>query len=196
MSRTVPSSLITAWSGDTTEPYFAVEFLLDVKSGTDVNGDPIDFGPLRFWSGYGERTIEGETYFGAGQLISIEGVSEAADLAAKGLTVSLSGLPSSIVSAALQEPYQRRVCRVYFGDASVSDVINVFSGRLNKMSIEDSADAATISVLVDSKLVEADKASNRRYTSESQKSRHSNDTFFDYVSALQDAEVVWGRKSA
>ena len=196
MSRTVPSSLITAWSGDATEPYFAVEFLLDVKSGTDVNGDPIDFGPLRFWSGYGERTIEGETYVGAGQLISIEGVSEAADLAAKGLTVSLSGLPSSIVSAALQEPYQRRVCRVYFGDASVSDVINVFSGRLNKMTIEDSADAATISVLVDSKLVEADKASNRRYTSESQKSRHSDDTFFDYVSALQDAEVVWGRKSA
>jgi len=129
-------------------------------------------------------------------LIKIDGISEVADLAAQGLTVSLSGLPSSIVSAALQEPYQRRVCRVYFGDASVSDVINVFSGRLNKMTIEDTADTGTISVLVDSKLVEADKASNRRYTSESQKSRHANDTFFDYVSGLQDAEIVWGRKSA
>jgi|DEB0MinimDraft_10_1074344.scaffolds.fasta_scaffold00280_14 hypothetical protein len=196
MSRTVPASLITAWSGDTAEPYFAVEFLLDVKSGADVDGNPIQFGPLRFWSGYGDRTIEGETYIGAGQLIKIDGISEVADLAAQGLTVSLSGLPSSIVSAALQEPYQRRVCRVYFGDASVSDVINVFSGRLNKMTIEDTADTGTISVLVDSKLVEADKASNRRYTSESQKSRHANDTFFDYVSGLQDAEIVWGRKSA
>lgn len=196
MSRTVPASLITAWSGDTAEPYFAVEFLLDVKSGTDVNGNPIEFGPLRFWSGYGDRTIESETYIGAGQLIKIDGISEVADLAAQGLTVSLSGLPSSIVSAALQEPYQRRVCRVYFGDASVSDVVNVFSGRLNKMTIEDTAETGTISVLVDSKLVEADKASNRRYTSESQKSRHANDTFFDYVSGLQDAEIVWGRKSA
>lgn len=53
MSRTVPASLITAWSGDTAEPYFAVEFLLDVKSGADVDGNPIQFGPLRFWSGYG-----------------------------------------------------------------------------------------------------------------------------------------------
>ena len=156
MSRIVPSSLITAWSGDTAEPYFAVEFMLDVKSGLDVDGNPIEYGPLRFWNGYGERTIESETYYGAGQLINIEGISEVADLAAQGLTITLDGLPSSIVSAALQEPYQRRLCRVYFGDVSVSDVVNVFSGRLSKMTIEDSAESGTIQVQVDSKLVEAD----------------------------------------
>jgi len=183
MSRTVASSLITAWAGDTAQPYFAVEFALDS-------------GMLRFWSGYGERTIEGQTFLGAGQLIGITGLEEVADLAAAGITVTLNGLPSEIVSAALQEPYQRRKCRVYFGDRSVPDVINAFSGKLSKMSIEDSAGSGTISVLVDSKLVEADKASNRRYTSESQKSRHNGDTFFDWTAGLQDADIVWGRKSA
>ena len=183
MSRTVASSLIAAWAGDTAQPYFAVEFALDS-------------GMLRFWSGYGERTIEGQTFLGAGQLIGITGLEEVADLAAAGITVTLNGLPSEIVSAALQEPYQRRTCRVYFGDRSVPDVINAFSGKLSKMSIEDSAGSGTISVLVDSKLVEADKASNRRYTSESQKSRHNGDTFFDWTAGLQDADIVWGRKSA
>jgi len=183
MSRTVASSLIAAWAGDTAQPYFAVEFALDS-------------GMLRFWSGYGERTIEGQTFLGAGQLIGITGLEEVADLAAAGITVTLNGLPSEIVSAALQEPYQRRKCRVYFGDRSVPDVINAFSGKLSKMSIEDSAGSGTISVLVDSKLVEADKASNRRYTSESQKSRHNGDTFFDWTAGLQDADIVWGRKSA
>jgi len=183
MSRTVPSSLITAWSGETAQPYFAVEFLLTS-------------GPLRFWSGYGERAIDGETYIGAGELIAISGLEEVNDLSAKALTISLSGISGTVISLALQEPYQRRKCRVYFGDASVSDVVEVFTGSLNKMTIEDSADTGTVTVLVDSKMVEADRSSARRYTSESQKSRYAGDTFFDYNAAIQDAEISWGRKSS
>jgi len=122
MSRTVPSSLITAWSGETAHPYFAVEFMLDSA-------------PLRFWSGYGERDIGGETYIGAGELISISGLEEVNDLSAKALTISLSGISGAVISMALQEPYQRRKCRVYFGDASVSDVVEVFTGSLNKMTL-------------------------------------------------------------
>ena len=144
MSRTVPSSLITAWSGETAHPYFAVEFMLDSA-------------PLRFWSGYGDRDIGGETYIGAGELISISGLEEVNDLSAKALTISLSGISGAVISMALQEPYQRRKCRVYFGDASVSDVVEVFTGSLNKMTIEDSAETGTVTVLVDSKLVEADR---------------------------------------
>ena len=183
MSRTVPSSLITAWSGETAHPYFAVEFMLDSA-------------PLRFWSGYGDRDIGGETYIGAGELISISGLEEVNDLSAKALTISLSGISGTVISMALQEPYQRRKCRVYFGDASVSDVVEVFTGSLNKMTIEDSAETGTVTVLVDSKLVEADRSSARRYTSENQKARYSGDTFFDYVALIQDAEILWGRKSS
>ena len=180
MSRTVASSLITAWAGDTAQPYFAVELAL--TSGT-----------IRFWSGYGERTINGDTYIGAGQLVGITGLEEVADLSAKAVTVSLNGVPGELISLALQEPYQRRKCRVYFGDVTAVDVVEVFTGRLNKMTIEDTAETGVIDILVDSKMVEAEKASNRRYTSASQKSRHSTDTFFDYVAAIQDAEIVWGR---
>lgn len=183
MSRTVPASLLAAWSGETAHPYFAIEFLLDNA-------------PLRFWSGYGDRTVLLNTYTGSGELLSISGLEEVGDLSAKAVTVSLSGMSGTVISMALQEPYQRRICRVYFGDASVDDVVEVFSGRLNKMTIEDGPDTGTVSVLVDSKLVEAEKASNRRYTSESQKARHAGDTFFDYVTSIQDAEISWGRKSS
>lgn len=183
MSRTVPSALLTALGQSQIEPYYAVEMLFDS-------------GAVRLWTGYGERTVESNTYTGAGSLINIEGLAEVADLSAKSITVTLSGISSTILSAALQEPYQRRKCRVYFGEASVSDVVEVFSGQLNTMQIEDSGETSTISVLVDSKLVELERAINRRYTSESQKSRYTGDTFFDYVSAIQDAEIVWGRSSS
>ena len=183
MSRTVPAALLTALAQPEVQPFYAVEFLFDS-------------GAVRIWTGYDNRTIAGQTYIGAGSLLNIQGLGEVADLSAKSITISLSGVGASLVSLALQEPYQRRVCRVYFGAVNVSEVVEVFSGQLNTMSIEDSGDNSTISVLVDSKLVELERASNRRYTSENQKSRFAGDTFFDYVSAIQDAEIVWGRKSA
>ena len=183
MSRTVPAAILTALTQSNVEPFYAVELLLDSA-------------PVRLWTGYGERTIDGETYTGSGSLLSISGLEEAADLSAKSITISLSGMPGTLVSLALQEPYQRRKCRVLFGVRGVDSFVEVFSGSLNKMTIEDSAESGTISVLADSKLVELEKASNYRYTSESHKSRHPGDTFFDYVAAIQDAEIVWGRKSA
>jgi len=183
MSRTVPAALLTALAQPEVQPFYAVEFLFDS-------------GPVRLWTGYGERAIGGQTYVGAGALLNIDGLGEVADLSAQAITISLSGVAVALVSLALQEPYQRRRCRVFFGVVNIPDVVEVFSGQLNTMSIEDSGDTSTIAVLVDSKLVELERSSNRRYTSENQKSRFARDTFFDYVSAIQDAEIVWGRKSA
>ena len=183
MSRTVPAAMLTALQAPTVEPFYAVEFLFDTA-------------PVRLWTGHGERIVRGETYVGAGSLLNISGLGEVSDLTAKGATITLNGVPGELVSLALQEPYQRRRCRIYFGVVSVPDVVEVFTGSVNTMPIEDSAEAGTITVTVDSKLIETEKASNLRYTSESQKSRYPGDTFFDYTAGLQDKEIVWGRASA
>jgi hypothetical protein len=182
MSRIVPSNLLAALAQPTVEPFYAVEFLFDTA-------------PVRLWTGYGERTINGSVYTGAGNLLSLDGLEEVSDLSARDLTINLSGISSSIVSLALQEQYQRRRCRVYFGVIGVEDVVEVFAGSINSIPIEDSGETSLIVAQVDSKLVETEKASNRRYTSESQKSRYPGDTFFDYVGSIQDAQIVWGRTS-
>jgi hypothetical protein len=183
MSRTVPAQLLTALGQPQVQPFYAVEFLLDA-------------GAVRLWTGYGDRTVNGETYVGAGALLNIQGLEEVADLSARALEISLSGVAQELVSIALQEPYQRRRVRVFFGAVDVTQVVEVFSGSFNTMSIEDGGDTSIIKATIDSKLVETEKASNLRYTSEIQKLRFGGDTFFDYVTAIQDAEIVWGRKSA
>lgn len=139
-------------------------------------------------TGSGTGTVQ-TAYTGGGTLMSIEGLEEVADLSAKNITLTLSGMPSEVISLALQEPYQRRKVRVLWGVRNVSDFVEVFSGSLNQMVIEDSAESGTISVTVDSKLVELERASNRRYTSESHKSRYATDTFFDFVADIQDKGV-------
>lgn len=182
MSRTIPSALITALSQPEIHPYLAVEF-------------NFDSGPVRLWTGYEDRTIGVDTYTGAGNLLSINGFDEVNDLSAKSVTITLTGIASSIISIALTEPYQRRSCTVYLGTTDTSIPIEVFSGFMNIMTIEDSGETSDISVVVESKLIELEKASDRRYNEENHAARFPNDSFFSYVTRLQDEKVVWGRET-
>jgi len=183
MSRLIPSNLLTALTQDVVQPYFAVELLFDTA-------------PLRLWTGYGDRTINSLTFTGSGDLMGITGLDEVNDLSAKNATLTLTGIPSTLLSLALQEPYQRRKCNIYLGEQSVSDVVQVFSGMMNTMKIVDEAETSTIEMVVDSKMVELERASNWRYTDENHKSRYAGDTFFSYVQSIQDVQIAWGRKTA
>ena len=75
MSRTIPSAILTALAQPEVQPFYAVEFLFDTE-------------PVRLWTGYGDRTIDGETYLGAGSLLNISGLEEAGDMSAKGVSVT------------------------------------------------------------------------------------------------------------
>lgn len=197
MSRTIDSGLLAALTGNSVEPFYAVELLFDVKTTTDVNGNPIDLGPMRMWTGLGNRTINvrgtDQVFAGTGALLNIAAAEEVGDLSAKAMTISLTGLDSSIISLAMQEPYQRRKARVYMGEKSVSSVVEIFSGQMDTMQITDEPDMSTVVMTIESKLVELERSRNWRYTDESHKSRHSDDTFFSYVQSIQDQQVAWGR---
>jgi hypothetical protein len=198
MSRIVPAALVTALGNAQIEPFFAIEMMFDTRTIT-FNGESIDVGPLRLWSGMYDKTINvqgsDQTFTGTGGLLSIGGLEEAGDLSAKSVTLTLSGIPSTIISLALQEPYQRRACRIYFGVEGVSDVVEIFTGKMNTMRILDSEQTATIEMTVESKLVELERSSNLRYTDLNHKSRKPNDAFFEYVQSIQDVKVAWGRKA-
>lgn len=183
MARSIPSGLLAALTSATIQPYYAVEMLFDSA-------------PLRFWSGLGDRVIEGNTYLGAGSLMSISNLEEVGDLSAKSATITMSGVPPELVSLALVEPYQRRLCRILLGEVSAPEAIEMFSGKMNVMTIEDAADAAVISLTIESRLVELGRAKPRRYNHESHLARHPDDDFFAFVADLQDRQVVWGRKQA
>lgn len=186
MSRPITTALFNALNQDNIRPFYAVELMFDSA-------------PLRLWTGIGDKaiTIQGasQTFTGTGSLLSIGDLSEVKDLSAENLNITLSGIPSEVVSLALQEPYQRRVCRLYIGEQSVSDIVEVFSGKMDKMSISDTGEDSVVKLSVESKLVELERNSGWRYTNDNHQSRYSGDTFFSYVAGLQDQQIVWGRKS-
>lgn len=183
MSRSIPAAIVTALGQEEISPFYAVEL-------------NFDGGTIRLWTGFGDRVIDGQTYIGTGSLLSVAGIEEAADLSAKGASLTLSGVDQSIVSIALQEPYQGRSARILFGVTEVNDFVEVFAGLMDTMTIQHSGETVTITLTIESKLVTLQRANVRRYTSANHKLRYSTDTFFDYVTDIADKELVWGRTQA
>ena len=187
MTRTLPSSITALLSDATIEPYYAVD--LDFPSAD-----------LRLWTGYGDRTINSATYLGSGDLMKIDGLEEAADLSSRGTTLTFSGVPSNLVSYALTEHYQGHLCTVYWGLKSVSDVVEIFSGYMDQMTIQDDGESAVIQLSVESRLITLERPNIRRYTQASHDAvigtegySNTTDTFFKWVTQLQDKQVPWGR---
>ena len=208
MSRSLDPTTIENINKNVVYPFNAIELKFD--------GDNV----LRLWTGIGTLTLaDGTEWVGAGTLLSISDIEETAEMAVKGATISLSGIPSEVISLALSEPYQGRVCNIYFGTFSEegsllkedSDFIllqdgsqilvdtgekgfnEIFSGYMDQMNIEESAETSTIEVTVENKLVDLERARVARYTSGYQKSIYPNDLGLDFVESLQDQKLSWGR---
>ena len=185
MSRDVTSSVNTIFQSQSVSPFLAIDL--------DFDG-----GNFLAWTGYGNLTFGGTTYVGAGDFLSVSPVKESSEVQANGIDITLSGVPSDLISSALSETYQGRSCKLHLGvldssNAVVSDPYVLFSGRMDLMSIDDSGETANINITVESRLIDLDRTRERRYTSEDQKIDFPNDKGLEFITDLQDKEIVWGR---
>lgn len=187
MTRTIISSILNALDDAEVSPFYAVELFFD----TDT---------VRVWTGYGDITVtsgSGQTYNGIGDLLSISDVQESQDISAKGINLTLSGIPSNLLVHALNTPYQGRLCNIHFGFINWSSPANqnamlAFTGYMDTMNIDEGPETSTIVTSVESRLIDLERPRNRRYTSENQKQRHSGDLAFDFVESLQNQRLQWG----
>lgn len=199
MSRSLSSEFITALTSDSVDLFYAVELLFDDTDGTRYDqGGYAANRAVRLWTGYGDRTIDGETYTGAGSLLTVGLPAEASDLSARGANLTLAGEVTDLLTLALGEPYVGRKGRVLFGAIEFSEAgafhsTEVFAGVMDKMTPTDNGDTATIELALEGLNITLQKANVRRYTSAGHKAIYPSDTFFDSVTSLQDKDIPWGR---
>lgn len=205
MSRDLSLNTIDALDEEVFYPFFAVELLFD---------DSI----VRTWTGVGLLTLaDGTEWYGAGEILEISSVEETQEMAAKGATVTMSGIPSELLSLALSEPYQGRVCNIYFGNFLQGNLLEeggafilyengskvglesgktgfnqMFSGYMDQMNIEEGPQTSTIELTVENKLINLERARVARFTSGYQKSKFAGDKGLDFVESMQDKTVSWG----
>lgn len=207
MSRDLYPAIISAIDGATVEPFLAVQFEFDLYT-------------LRLWNGYGTKSINGSDFVGVGTLLGVSDISETSELAAVGATVTLSGVPSDMLSIALTEQYQGRRAHIYLGvltnsgawllesgvwrDTGVWDdaaywgeygtsASQIFSGYLDQMVIDEQAETSVIAVTIESRLIDLERVRVYNYSSATQKAEYPNDLGFDFVDSLQGKTYNWGR---
>lgn len=210
MARNVSTQLQQAASASVVFPIIFVEAEFDSST-------------VRMWSGIGDLSWDAKTWTGGGSLLNVSSIEESTEVKAVGTRVSLSGIPSELLSLALQEDYQGRNLKVYLGaftdentfllnqDGSImlkedggkiiavdeqdiiAEPIIIFSGRMDIMTINEGGDTSTVEVTVENRLIDFERTRERRYTSEDQKIDYPNDKGFEFVTSIQDTEIVWGR---
>lgn len=151
---------------------------------------------VRLWTGYGNITIDSKTYVGAGQLGGISSIGESNKVEAKGITLSLSGIPSNLMTSALYETYQNRDCTIYFGCLVNGQLTvtpyEIFTGLMDTMNITQSGDTSNITLNVESSLINLKRTRISRFTDEDQQNLHTGDVSLRYVADLQNKEILWG----
>ena len=70
----------------------------------------------------------------------------------------------------------------------------LFVGYIDQMDITEGPETSSISVVLESKLLELERTRVLRYTSAIQKALYSGDKGFDFVDQLQTQTFNWGRK--
>jgi hypothetical protein len=153
-----------------------------------------DTGTVWLWNGIGDLVIDGSTYAGAGDLLGITLADEDESLSAKGISIQLSGVSSTMISYALNEHYKYRTVKVRIGTITAGVVASyqVFSGRMDVMTFDDTGDTSTVTLTAESRFIDFDRIRDHRWTSEDQKALYPGDKAFDGLNVLQEAKIQWG----
>ncbi len=187
MARSIGSSFYSQLSSGSVRPFYAIK--MNFNSGT-----------LLLATTYTDLIIGGNTYIGTGNIMQISNVLESGDIKATGITITLNGLDSSILSAGLTEDTAGMVCEVYFGvltttnnaDAIVDTPYQIFSGFIDSMVLEETDENSALIFTVESKMIVLERPIDRRYTDQDQQELFSGDKGCSFVAGMQDKNVAWG----
>jgi len=184
MSRNLSSGFISAITAGDTAPIVLIRAYFDS-------------GEIDLWSGVGNLVYSGVTYLGITPILAIDQVHEQKTIASTGFNLTLSGLDSTMFNLAENEPYQGRALEMYIAMLDVNGAViaspyMIFKGYMDTMTIDDTGTSIAITVAVENELIALERALQTSYTPESQKINYPTDSFFDFVSNIQNQTAHWG----
>lgn len=185
MSRSMSADFLAAITSRSIRPAFFVE--INFASG-----------PEYLWTGNGTISWNGHSWLGTGSLMAISPIEEGADINARGISFSFSGIDPTILSGVLLEFQVGLPAIVYLGlfDSSsslIADPIISWSGKTDQPTIEMDGQTASININCENRLVEMNVAVDKRYTNEQQQRDYPGDRGLEFVNSITEVMLYWGR---
>ena len=162
----------------------------------------LDFvgGHVRAHDGLGTLSFGGNAYLGVGIYGGVDQIAEDLEVSAKGVRLTLSGVPADMTPDVLAETdYQNRAATLYVGlvDLRTNTFIDtpeeVWSGVMDYMEVSGGPNEVTLTVAIEDELRRESVIA--RYSDEDQKLLYPGDTFFADLPNVANTRAVWGQRS-
>lgn len=184
MSREIHSATAAAALGDVVSPFLTIE--MDYPDGT-----------VRASTLQETMVIDGQTYYGMGVVGNLSPVQEGAESRSYGVTASLTGVPGNFAAYLQSQDVQGRTAVIRVGLMNqayeiVGQMVTVFVGRMDTQDISAGKNTS-VDVAIESLLIDWERARIRRYTDVDQQAVYPGDRGLEYMAALQNMSLTWGR---
>ena len=153
--------------------------------------------PFRACTGVRTYTTLGFDWLGIGEIAGISDIADAADIAARQVTISASGVDPWITEPVLSRTnYKGRAAVIYRGmlDAEnnlIDDPWIIWQGRMDVGSMvwEDNYTAQIVCEPLAARLL---RPNISRYSDEDHQIRHPGDKFFEFLPQMEKKDANWG----
>jgi hypothetical protein len=147
-------------------------------------------------NGVGTYSFGGNDYLGVGAFGTISAIEDTTDLVSKPIQLTLSSISGGIIDAIKTDNVFGRDADIYLGVLNdVGQLLgtpdNWYSGHMEIPSLTLGRDDA-IQVSLQSRASRLRLRNNKRYTIEDHQTDYPGDLFFEFLSQLMDAQVIWG----
>lgn len=153
-------------------------------------------GTVYVWSGIGDLIYNGHTYQGVGSLGEVGTITEGTSVEASGTTISLFGVDPTLYADSIADIRTGLPALIRFGcfnsAGALVDTMILFSGLMDQPTVTENADSLDISIALESKLTNLQRANRRLWTSCEQRKDYPQDMGFTFVEELQDKAIIWG----
>lgn len=155
----------------------------------------LDEGMLAFSSLFDPVTFDGVEYVGFGNLGNIDELAESSSLDPQWFQVSLSGVRSELLSAALNSNYFNRPAYVHLAVLDefheiIGEPFLFFAGRIDQVQCRYGAESS-INITCADEIADWERPRIERYTDQEQRAQYPGDTGFRFVAQLEKRQFVW-----
>jgi hypothetical protein len=183
MSRALDPSVAAALASGEIQPFFMAQ--LSFK--TQIQW---------VWTGVGNLVWNSQTFVGVGSVARIGTIQEGVDVHAYGTTVTLSGIDPVLLGECQTDMVPGAPALLWMGLLANGAIIGtpylLFNGAMDQPTVDFGVDTVSITLALETKMLDLSRASNRRYTSADQRLYHPTDSAFGWVESLNDQADVWG----
>lgn len=158
-------------------------------------------GPVYMWSGWESTVFLGDTWTGVGSLLDVSTIEDGSSVQARGISVTLGGIDPTLLPAALNEFQVGLPATIYLGlingdgQAQIDTPVVAWSGRTDQPTITSGPDTASISIALESLLMDMNTPVPYRYTNQDQQLFAPGDLGMQWVNSIQSIPIYWGQNT-